>query len=53
MCDDDGIDISDIFHGFGFVETQIEGEKEEQGPGEPSPEDTLETDLDYLDKEDG
>jgi hypothetical protein len=50
MCDNDGIDISDIAHGFGFVETQIEGEKEEQGPGDPEVADTLKTDLDYLDE---
>lgn len=53
MCDfDDDIDIDDIAFGFGFIETQIEGEREGYDPGDPSVEDTLETDLDYLDAED-
>lgn len=55
MCDDfddDGMDVDDIAFAFGFIESQIEGEREEQDPGDPSPEDTLETDLDYLNEED-
>ena len=52
MCDHDDIDIDDIAFGFGFIETQIEGEKEEYDPGDPSPSDTLKTDLDYLNEED-
>lgn len=51
MCDFDN-DIDDIAFAFGFVETQVEGEQEEQGPGYPSPADTLVTDLEYLDDED-
>ncbi|MEW6291662.1 MAG: hypothetical protein AB1545_17665 [Thermodesulfobacteriota bacterium] len=55
MCDnfdDDGIDIEDAARFWGgFVETQVEGEESEQDPGDPSPEDTLKTDLDYLDDE--
>ena len=48
MCDnfdDDGIDLEDAAFWGGFAWTQVEGEKEEQDPGDPSPEDTLETDL--------
>ena len=56
MCgeffDDDGIDLEDAAFWGGFAWTQVEGEKEEQDPGDPSPEDTLKTDLDYLDEED-
>jgi hypothetical protein len=52
MCDDDGMDVDDIAFAFGFVDTMIEGEKKEQDPEDPSPADTLKTDLDYLDEED-
>ena len=55
MCDnfdDDGIDLEDVIFWGGFVETQVEGEEAEQSPGDPSPEDTLATDLDYLADED-
>jgi hypothetical protein len=54
MCDnfdDDGIDIEDAAFWGGFVQTQVEGEEPEQDHGDPSPEDTLATDLDYLDEE--
>ena len=49
MCDDDFFEDA-AFWG-GFVETQIEGEKDDQDPGDPEVADTLETDLDYLDEE--
>ena len=49
MCDDNFFDDAKFWGGY--AETQIEGEKEEQGPGDPSPDDILETDLDYLDEE--
>ena len=54
MCDDfddDGFDLEDAAFWGGFVETQVEGEKEDQEQSDPSPEDTLKTDLDYLDEE--
>ena len=51
MCDHDDFNIDDIADAFGFFETQIEGERDEDGPGDPSVEDTLKTDLDYLDDE--
>jgi hypothetical protein len=52
MCDfDDDIDIEDAAFWGGFVQTQAESEENEQDPGDPSPEDTLKTDLDYLDEE--
>ncbi len=53
MCDnfdDDGFDVEDAAFWLGFIETQIEGETEELGCGDPA-EDDLETDLDYPDKE--
>ena len=50
MCSDDFFENASFWGGF--VETQVEGEKEEQDPGDPSPEDTLQTDLNYLDEED-
>lgn len=55
MCDnfdDDGINLEDAAFWGGFVQTQVEGEEPEQDIGDPSPEDTLVTDLDYLDGKD-
>lgn len=50
MCDDDFFDDAAFWGGLAL--TQSDGEREEQDPGDPSPEDTLATDLDYLDEED-
>jgi hypothetical protein len=47
MGDQDDIDIDDIAFGFGFIETQVEGE-DECDLGDPSVEDTPKIDLDYL-----
>ena len=47
MCDDD-FDVEDVAFGFGFVETQLEGEQEEKDPGVPSPEDLLKEDNPIL-----
>ena len=49
MCDDNFFENASFWGGLAWT---IEGEKEEQDPGDPSPADTLETDLDYLDEED-
>ena len=52
MCDDNGIDLEDAAFWGGLAWSHAEAEKEEQDPGDPSPADTLKTDLDYLDEED-
>ncbi|MCL7413685.1 MAG: hypothetical protein M8353_08735 [ANME-2 cluster archaeon] len=47
MCDQDDTDIDDIAFGFGFIETQVEGE-DEADLGDPSVVDTPKIDWDYL-----
>ena len=54
MCDDfddDRFDLEDAAFWGGFALTQLDGEENCQDPGDPSPEDTLATDLDYLNDE--
>jgi hypothetical protein len=49
---DNDFDVRNIADAFGFFEAMADDERAEDSPGDPSPSDTLKTDLDYLDEED-